>query len=116
MDLTIALIGSVFTIIGVIVGAYITYKATNKLEKRKMLVNFYADFFSQLMFCVPFNKNEQKLAFLASAERLKLVCSSESKEKIHELVTSILDNPKDFDHHADIKNEIFKLAQKEINN
>lgn len=78
-----------FTLLGVVVGSFLSYKIVKKQESLRLLAEFYAEVFSAYTVASPFNDNSKNMLLHAAAEKAKLLCSDESTKILTDLQMEI---------------------------
>ena len=85
-ELFAVIVGSCFTLFGVIVGNISARKTAKSLEKTRLLSEVYSEVFTAFSSAYPFPDDQNTLAFLVTAEKAKLLCSKDSEEILNQLI------------------------------
>nr|DAF51080.1 MAG TPA: hypothetical protein [Siphoviridae sp. ctFPV4] len=88
-DLASAIITSVFTLVGVFIGAKLTNASSSRQEEKKILSEFYADVFIAYSNYVICQNNENIANILSACEKTKLLCSEKSAEVLNALAYAV---------------------------
>lgn len=78
-----------FTLAGVVIGAFLSYRVVKKQESLRLLAEFYAEVFSAYTAASPFNDEDKNMVLQAAAEKAKLLCSDESAKILTDLQIEI---------------------------
>lgn len=116
ISFTPALITGTLAIIGVVVGAKMSQKATIRIETRKMLADFYAELFVSYMTFLTNNTYEAVGVLLGKIERVKLLCSEESHDLLCQLQQEIPKENMNHEKCAIIIDQLRISAKNDIRN
>lgn len=91
-------VGGTFALAGTIIGTIMTKKATDRQERRKMLVDCYADVFAKHYEFLSDQTPRSLAVLIASIERLRVICSDETDDVLSEFELTL----SDFAEHPDM--------------
>lgn len=111
-----SLVGGVFTVVGVLVGGYIAKSNSSKQESKRLLVEFYAEVFSNYAQFVSNMSISSIHLLVASIEKAKLFCSQESNTILTELEYSVTDPSPDISKCGDLIRNLRLSAKKDVGN
>lgn len=78
---------------GVLVGSFLSLCVSFRIEKKRLLIGFYAEFLSAYAECVPVPKTEESLRHLiASVQKLELICPKKALKELLVIQNAALDN------------------------
>lgn len=109
-----ALLVSGFTILGVFIGAHLSNKSMESQETMRLLAEFYSETFSTYTAAAPFKNQDKLLAFLASAEKTKLLCSEESEKVLNKLEEAVTEPVIDIQKCGELLVELRESAKKDL--
>lgn len=84
------LLGGLFTIAGVVIGAKMSYKAERERYRKQTLVDAYTEFFSMVYLSAIQQSDDAIHKMVTAAERVKLLCSSSASSDIDLIIQKIL--------------------------
>ena len=71
---------AITTLVGILLGSFLTFFTTGYFEKKRMLVEFYADFLNAYSRCVPKPESLDDIRHLTiSIEKMRLICPKAAK-------------------------------------
>lgn len=88
-----AFLAGLFSLIGVLIGSFLSLYISCRIEKKRLLAEFYAEFLSAYGECVSILKTEESLRHLiVSIQKLKLVCPEKALKELLIIQNAALDN------------------------
>lgn len=113
-----AFLAGLFSLIGVLIGSFLSLYISCRVEKKRLLAEFYAEFLSSYAECIPKPKTEESLRYLiVSIQKLKLICPEKALKELLIIQKAALDNtwnPKVCRSHYDNLQEIMQKKIRHI--
>ena len=109
-ELLVGIIG----IVGTVVGAKISAKASTRQDQVKALRDAYADVFAGYYSCMLDSSDKNAIALVTAVERTMLICSKESKEAMLEIFPILLAEPMDMQKLGIAIQQLREKAAKDV--
>lgn len=109
-----ALLVSGFTLLGVFIGSHLSNKSMKNQETMRLLAEFYSETFSAYTAAAPFKDQNKILAFMASAEKTKLLCSEEAETVLNKLEEAVTEPVINIQKCGELLVELRKSAKKDL--
>ena len=109
-----AIVGGIFAVLGVLVGARISQRNAYELDSRRILADSYAELFSAYCACIPNTDQENIIKLVAAIEKVKLFCSSDSEMLLEELLLAITEDRISFKKCGDCILRLHQSAKEEM--
>lgn len=113
-DIIITVATGVLAIAGVIVGAKMAGSEERKQKKRELLMESYAQFFSDFLRYVHKNDAESYRSLAVSCEKLKLICSSHSENILNCIIFELSTEDGDISVAHRMIDDLREEAKKEL--
>lgn len=110
-DLALALCA----LFGVVLGSFLTFFTTRYFEKKRLLVDFYAEFLTAYSRCVPKAESLDDLRLLTvSVEKMRLVCPKKARKPLTMIHAAALNNFWDPEIVRPAYEDLWNIMQKKL--
>jgi hypothetical protein len=108
-------VGGIMAVICAVIGAKIAISAAKRQERKKNLLDAYAELFSAYYDLVADDKSEKNsVHFMVSVERVRLLCSERSERLITELAPLLTSDPLQIDELAKKISQLREAAKEDL--
>ena len=110
-SILIAIIGCASSLLGALIGGYISHRTIKVQEHSRLLSECYAVVFDNYYRCINDKSQENRIKLIASIEKTKLFCSKHSYDALTKLGLAALSDNRDLGTYID---QVRSCARKEL--
>lgn len=103
-----------FTLLGIFIGSYSSYRLMKKQEYLRLLTEFYAEVFSAYTAATPFLDKNKNMDLHAAIEKTKLLCSEDSAKILTDLQMEITSIAPSITACGDLLSKLRKSAKHDL--